>query len=83
MLASKSTKSSLHRLTCRQNSRCTGLELLITGQNPRPSGLAQVGSIVTASSALLISDAGRPEVAERVGRADKFGLNFMEPERLM
>lgn len=76
MLASKSTKSSLHRLTCRQNSRCTGLELLITCQNPCPSGLAQVGSIVT-------SDAGRPEVAERVGRADKFGLNFTEPERLM
>lgn len=72
MPASTSTKSFLHRLTCHQTSHCTGLELLINSQNLCLSGMPQLNFIVTGSSALRISDAGRLEVEERMGRADSF-----------
>lgn len=83
MLASKSTKSFLHRLTCRQTSHCTGPELLINSQKLCLSDIPQTNFIVTARSALRISGAGRLEVVERVGRADGFCLNLTELERLM
>lgn len=76
MLASKSTKSFLHRLTCRQTSHCAGLELLINSQNLCLSGTLQMNFIVTTNSTRRISDTGRLEVAERVGRAGGFCLNF-------
>lgn len=70
MLASKCTKSFLHRLTC-QTSRCTGLELLINSQNLCLLGMEQMNFIVTTRSALYIGDMGRLEVVEKLGRADK------------
>lgn len=45
--------------------------------------MPQMNLVVTASSALRISDAGRLEVVETVGRADRFCLNFTELERLI
>lgn len=82
MLASKSTKSFLHRLTC-QTSRCTGLELLINSQNLCLLGMEQMNFIVTTCSALFIGDMGRLEVVERVGRAHKMCLNLTGLERLI
>lgn len=83
MLASKSTESFLHRLTCHQTSRCTGLELLINSQNLCLPGMLQMNFVVTVCSALGSSDTGRLEVADWVGRADRVCLNFKGLERLI